>query len=519
MSRFPRPAASLAALCKGLIGLCALLCLASFAQAAAPSDEGDFHGLPQFQSRGGLLSVSLTAEERPVTVDGIKLDAMVFNGVYGGPVLRVRPGDRVRIHLLNRLKIAANLHFHGMHTSPLDRGDNVHVVVAPGGSFDYDFVVPKSQPPGIYWYHTHIHGQSEAQVGRGLSGALIVDGLEARVPEAAGLRQRLLVMQSFTPPETDQTPELKVLHGVVQTINGQAHTVIQAHAGARELWRISNQNANTYYHLSAPGFRFRIVALDGAPTNQDLPVTTLDLGPAGRAEVLVDVPAAGSYPLLSGSTPTGLGKQLALKRELALIQVSGDAAAAPEAPVQVRVAATPDLRQAAIAAHRLVVVGQVPAQEIWTINGKTFDHERIDARIPLGSTEEWVIRNDTDDMHVFHIHQVHFQVVAINGEPQPFDRVLDTVRVPERGEVTIRIAFTDPQIVGRFVFHCHVLKHEDKGMMANVEVYDPKAPQTAAATVLHGASYLPGIGWICRTLIRPTSGPAPAAAGAKPARS
>ena len=517
MLRFSRPAAWTAAL-KGLVGLSALLCLASFAQAAAPADEGDFHGLPQIQSRGGVLAVSLTAEERSVTVDGIKLDAMVFNGVYGGPVLHVRPGDRVRIHLLNHLKQTTNLHFHGMHTTPLGRGDNMHVVVEPGAAFDYDFVVPKTQPPGIYWYHTHIHGQSEEQVGRGLSGALIVEGLEARVPEAAKIRQRLLVLQSFTPPESDPDPQLKVLHGVVQTINGQAHTVIQAHAGARELWRISNQNANTYYHLSAPGFRFRIVALDGAPTNQDLPTTTLDIAPAGRAEVLVDVPAAGSYPLQSGSTPTGLGKQLSLTRELAMIQVSGDAAATPEAPAQVRVPATPDLRQAAITASRLVVFAQVPDQEIWTINGKTFDHARIDTRVPLGSTEEWTIRNDTDDMHVFHIHQVHFQVVAINGEPQPFDRVLDTVRVPERGEVTVRIAFTDPQIVGRFMFHCHVLKHEDKGMMASIEVYDPKAPQTASRADLHGAAYLPGIGWICRTLIRPTSGPA-AAAGARPARS
>jgi FtsP/CotA-like multicopper oxidase with cupredoxin domain len=76
-------------------------------------------------------------------------------------------------------------------------------------------------------------------------------------------------------------------------------------------------------------------------------------------------------------------------------------------------------------------------------------------------------------LHVFHIHQVSFQVVEINGQPQPFNGQVDVARVPERGEIKIRLAFTDPRIVGRFVFHCHVLKHEDKGMMANIEVYDP----------------------------------------------
>ena len=152
----------------------------------------------------------------------------------------------------------------------------------------------------------------------------------------------------------------------------------------------------------------------------------------------------------------------------------------------VRAPATPDLRQVPITAKRDFTFAQKPGEEVYMINGRTFDHARVDTRVPLGSVEEWTIHNDTEDMHVFHIHQLHFQVVAINGEPQPFDAVLDTVRVPEGGSVTLRIPFTERQIVGRFMYHCHVLKHEDKGMMANIEVYDPAVeaalPTPAAAT-------------------------------------
>jgi len=95
-------------------------------------------------------------------------------------------------------------------------------------------------------------------------------------------------------------------------------------------------------------------------------------------------------------------------------------------------------------------------------------------KVPLGSIEEWTVRNASDELHVFHIHQVGFQVLSVNDKPVAFDGLQDTVNVPIHGEVKIRLAFTDPVIVGRFMFHCHILEHEDKGMMAQIEVYDPK---------------------------------------------
>lgn len=460
------------------------------AGAALAQTARDFRALPEVSSRSGDVAVTLIAAPRNVVIDGVKLHGYVFNGDYGGPLLRVRPGARMRIHLVNRIDQAINLHFHGSHGSPLGRGDNVHIVVRPGETFDYLFDVPKAQPPGLYWYHTHIHGNVEELVSRGLSGPIIVEGLETRVPELRGLRQRLLVLKTFaaTPPATGadlqpDDPDVRRVHGVVQSINGAAHADVDMAAGAKELWRISNQSPNDYYHLSIKGFRFRVVALDGVATAADQPLDKVDIGPGMRMELIVEAPGPGDYPLLSGSTLTGLGRNMTTSRELAVVHVAGAAATpasletSPPAPSLTRPLGAPDLREAVVSKTRNFSFAQRSGEEIYTINGLTFDHARVDVRVPLGSVEEWVIRNDSDDMHTFHIHQVHFQVVSINGAPQPFDRLLDVVKIPERGSVVVRIAFTDPRIVGRFMFHCHVLKHEDKGMMQMIEVYDPKHPE------------------------------------------
>ena len=131
-----------------------------------------------------------------------------------------------------------------------------------------------------------------------------------------------------------------------------------------------------------------------------------------------------------------------------------------------------------------MVFTQNNRKQVFYMNGQLFDAARVDVRVPLGSVEEWVIRNDTDDLHFFHIHQLHFQVTEINGAAQPFVGVWDTVNVPARGSVKIILPFTNPMIVGRFMFHCHVLSHEDRGMMSQIEVYDPLNPAAVDADIL-----------------------------------
>ncbi|MCX7383374.1 MAG: multicopper oxidase domain-containing protein, partial [Alphaproteobacteria bacterium] len=148
-------------------------------------------------SRNGVLDVTLVAAAQEVAFDGVRFPGMVYNGRYEGPVLRVRPGDMLRINLVNRLNGPTNLHFHGIETTPRGRGDNIAILVPPGASFDYEVPIPADQPPGMYWYHAHVHGMSVEQVMGGLSGALIVEGAEAMLPQLTGLRERILVLKDY----------------------------------------------------------------------------------------------------------------------------------------------------------------------------------------------------------------------------------------------------------------------------------------------------------------------------------
>jgi FtsP/CotA-like multicopper oxidase with cupredoxin domain len=459
-------------------------------QAAAGLTE-TIGGLTELRSIAGVLAVTLIAAEGKVRVGDLELDGATYNGLYAGPVLRVLPGDLLRIRLVNHLSQPTNLHFHGIFTSPLGNSDNVHLAIAPGQSFAYEVRIPVTQPPGLYWYHSHLHGLSEHQVMAGLSGTLVVD--PPALPQAlpSGRAERLFVLKDMTFDDDTGNPRIdEELHGVVQSIDGNLDTSETMRAGETQLWRFTNQSANLPFHIALQGHRFRIIAQDGEPTIDERMVDMLDIMPAARVDVQVEGGAPGRYEVLSKGTMTGTGAARRPDRVLGHLDVAGiapvPAAAVPAATVTVGtqppglLPTPPDLRAAAIDARRTIAFTETTtlkagAQKFY-INGRIFDMNRVDIRVPLGNVEEWTLRNDSDDLHVFHIHQLSFQVVEINGVPVPFNGRVDTVRVPERGEVKLRMAFTDAVIVGQFVIHCHVLQHEDKGMMAMMEVYDPRTP-------------------------------------------
>jgi len=181
--------------------LCLVIAATVPGPAAAQAHAQAQSGLTELRSSGGVLAVTLRAAEGKVHIGDLELDGATFNGLYAGPVLRVRPGDMLRIRLINDLSQPTNLHFHGIFTSPLGNGDNVHLSIAAGTSFTYEIRIPTTQPPGLYWYHSHLHGRSEWQVMRGLSGALVVDPADepgaARGAEQPGMAERLFVLKDI----------------------------------------------------------------------------------------------------------------------------------------------------------------------------------------------------------------------------------------------------------------------------------------------------------------------------------
>ena len=457
---------------------CVLLALVRGA-AAAPLTDG-----PEFAARDGVLTATLEAREMKTVLDGVEIDTIVYNGDFAGPVLRVWPGDTMRIRLLNRLNEPTNLHFHGMQTSPRGNSDNIHIAVPPGQDFDYEVKIPAFQPPGAYWYHAHLHGLSEKQVGRGLSGALIVEGFKERIPGLGGVKERLLSFKTIVIEDSDNPIVNESWHGEARTVNGHLTIDMTMRPGETILWHIANHDANQAIHLALAGHRFTVVGMDGAAIPGAIEREVLDIGPASRLEVLVTAGAAGDYPLMARNVLTGQGASLSRDRILGRVTVAG-AAAAPSTAALPPVA---DLSALPVTGYRTFVFSQSRDAAHYYINGRKFDPARIDTRVNLGDVEDWTIRNDSDDMHAFHIHQLPFQVMAENGAPVPFQGLRDTYPVPERGSIEIRLAFRNPDIVGTFMYHCHVLNHEDRGMMQTIEVIDPRAARPDTGEVRFGAS-------------------------------
>jgi len=456
--------------------------------------------LTELSSKNGILAVTLTAAPQKINLGTVTLDGFTYNGDYAGPVLRLRAGETLRVHLINHMNRATNIHFHGMRTTPLGNSDNIHVLVSPGNDFTYEILVPVTQPPGLYWYHSHLHGDSKAQVMGGLSGALIIDPPDgqSRVPE--NITQHLLVFKDMVLDDDTGDPIIdRQMHHIVQTINGALDTTIQSRPGETQLWHLINQSADKVVHLALQGHHFRIVGQDGDATVGSVTTDILDIPPAARYDVLVDAASPGSYIMAAKNILTGFGASRIADRPLGHFVVAG----APMQPVAALPSQTPpDLRAIPITGQRDIIFTQShsldPDTQQFFINSRRFAMDRVDVRVPLGAVEEWTIRNESDDIHVFHIHQLGFQVVAINGADVPYAGRIDTVRIPQRGSVTIIVPFTDPMIVGRFVFHCHVLTHEDHGMMAQVEVYDPRPPpmlHEARILYAHFWWWLHGVPW------------------------
>jgi FtsP/CotA-like multicopper oxidase with cupredoxin domain len=391
---------------------------------------------------------------------------MAYNGLYIPPTLRAQPGDTIRLRLTNALAEPTNLHMHGLTVSPRGNSDNVFTRVAPGQTQDYEIRLPPDHPPGLYWYHPHSHGFSDVQVRNGMSGAIIVDGLLDPFPTLRHLPERLLLLKDLQ-MEDGRVVRHDIGKNTIRTINGIVNPQIVLRPGETELWRIGNIGADVYYKLTLDGHHFHVLARDGNRRAGLTTTDTLRLSPGARTAVLVTAGAPGVYPLRTGEINTGAEGNEYEGTVMATVRVQGS----PVTPIALPSALLPveDLR-GKVTNRRTIVFSESQNGDTMFVDGKQFDMNRTDTRVKLGAIEEWTVRNNSDELHSFHIHQGPFQLTEINGVPQPADDRRDVVDVPIRGEVKVIIPFTNPLIVGRFVYHCHILAHEDKGMMATIEV-------------------------------------------------
>jgi FtsP/CotA-like multicopper oxidase with cupredoxin domain len=455
-------------------------------------------------SRDGLLDTSLTCRVQSTPVAGRTAILNVYEGSAPGPTLRIRPGDRLRINLVNLLDdlpmglpanspflckpmtgpghdpaehasaCDTNLHVHGMHVSPEGNSDNIFLRVPAGESFQYEYQIPTDHPSGLFWYHPHLHGRSTPQVFAGMAGALVVEGDLDELPGVAGVPERLLMLQAtqlypdgsaidiLDVPPTGPSMQKTYL----RMVNGQINPTVTLRPGQTERWRIANATANVTYRLHLDGHQLHQIAKDGNTLNETWTRDEIILAPGERAEVLIQAGPAGSYALRTLPIATGFNTQK--DATLATLVVDG-AAVAPQ-PLPTTLLPVEDLSAVEVDQHRRITFQFGPPinppQTIFWIDHQVFDGNRDDQTVQLGTTEEWVIRNATANWHPFHIHINDYQVVAINGSPVPLRYHEDTTAVPPFGEITMRTRFRD--FPGRWVYHCHILLHEDHGMMGTV---------------------------------------------------
>ena len=422
------------------------------------------------RSQGGLLETTLEARTSTVAVGGRTVTTSVYEGSFPGPTLRVRPGDHLKIKLVNSLDAHTNLHTHGFHVSPSGNSDNIFLDIMPGESFEYEYHLPADHPPGLYWYHPHFHGTETEQEFSGMAGAIIIEGDLDDLPGIAGVPERLLALQAteFDPQGEVTPPDQRQRADFLRLVNGQLNPTLSIRPGETQRWRIANASATMFFQLQLDGHQLHQIASDGNTLGEVWTRDNIVMGPGERVEVLIQGGAPGSYALRT--LAFNVGSTTAPEAVLATLVSEG----AAETPRRLLTALIPfeDLSKAPVDNKREITF-QVLPNKVFQIDGKQFDPNRIDQTVQLGATEEWVVHNDSDVWHPFHIHVNPYQVVAINGQPVPVHGFEDTTPVPAHGSITMRTRFRD--FSGKFVYHCHILPHADGGMIGVIEVVDQNA--------------------------------------------
>ncbi len=425
----------------------------------------------KLRSEGGALVATLTVGAGSLDVSGAEVLGKSYNGSFVGPTMVVSPGDSIRLRLENNLDEPTNIHFHGFHTSPSGIADNVLRTIPARTTAKVAVPVPRDMNPGLYWYHSHSHGISEEQVSSGLSGAIVVKGIEDRLPpDLKNVRQRLFALKDAQVRDgAIVTKSIDSGAPTTRTVNGLVDPVAEIAPGETQMWRLANIGADIWYRVYFDGMPFHVIGEDSNPVGEVWQTKELLLPPGKRYDVLVNGPRRGGYKLKTLAYSTGKQGDDYPERTLASVRSLGD----PVAPVAMprSLGSKPDFGAAKIDKRRRFTFSESANGLKFFINGKQFSHDRVDVRARLGDTEEWVIINKSGEMHPFHIHVNDFQVMSVNGKPYPAKSLQDTVPLPVGGRVVIRQRYT--QFAGKFVFHCHILGHEDAGMMQVIEVSEP----------------------------------------------
>ena len=396
-------------------------------------------------------------------------DTYSYNGMSVlGPTLRLRTGDSAAISVTNALDEVTTTHWHGADVPAEDDG-GPHSLIEPGTTWVADFEV--IQQAATLWYHPHVHGSTAEHVYRGAAGLLIIEDdnpVAAALPSTYGVDDIPVILQDrdFTEDgqldfAIDTTDEGNL--DPTLTVNGTINPYVETPKGLVRL-RLLNGSQARVYTLSVAGAQMVKIASDGGYLASPVALDQTILGPGDREEIIVEV----------GESPVALVDDT-FGRVLELRPNGGLSSAGP---LPDELATIDRIPESEVAVDRSFRMGDVRRfwefNPSWAINGVQMDMDRIDVRVRLGDTERWTLSSD-DGQHVFHPHQIQFQILSINGEPPPPEEAgwEDSVLVTPEREVVILARFDTYAAEDiPYMFHCHMLDHEDLGMMGQFLVID-----------------------------------------------
>ena len=390
-------------------------------------------------------------------------ETLGYNGTYLGPVLRIRKGEKVNILVRNHLSFPTTIHWHGLLVDGEQDG-GPHQGIQPGESWNPSFIV--DQPAATLWYHPHFAGSTADQVYYGLAGLMYIEddiSDQLNLPKEYGINDIPLIVQdrSFNSDGSFdyQISMMGVVPGDTILINGSVNPLLNVNRGNIRFRILNASNSQTFEYKLSDGSKFQQIASDGGFLEAPVTRQSIVLSPGERAEVIID---------FSQTTKSSVSLMIGSKSVMK-INITGKESDTTEIPET-------------LTAVEPITVGNNPVTRVFelqsmgingTINDKTFDMDRIDEDVNLNETEIWIIRNTGGMMqtggHPFHVHSTQFQVVSRDGKPPPPEEqgFKDTVFVNDGEEVVIWVRFSHP---GIFMYHCHILEHEDNGMMGQFRV-------------------------------------------------
>jgi FtsP/CotA-like multicopper oxidase with cupredoxin domain len=464
-----------------LVPLVVSLCVPGLAaaQSYAPAGWADgikLNELPDLNPDPSVVEVNLVAKLADVEVaPGKRVRAWTYNGGLPGPLIRGKVGDRLVVHFTNELDEETTVHWHGVRV-PIEM-DGVPEISQPpvkkGETFTYDFVL---RDAALYWYHPHV--MSAAQVGFGLYGALLVED----PADSVGIADQLTMVLSdigfdakgvLEPADSGGSAGMVFgREGDYVLVNGKHHPVITAKPGAPQRWRIVNAAKSRFFYLDLDGQPFTVVGVDGGLHEKPVTTDILLITPGERVDVIVAPKGKAGVPLTVRAMlyNRGYGSvQYRSVEDVMTIEFTKDPPVTAK-PVTATHAMT---APSSAGATPVDVVLTLPPMENnkseFRVNGVPFWKAKpFNAK--LGEKQVWIVKNDSEWDHPFHLHGFFFHVLDEKGEAVRPLALKDTVNVPMKSTLRLLVDFNERP--GEWMFHCHILDHAEGGLMGTVQVGD-----------------------------------------------